>query len=79
MSRNLNSFGRGSFRRRVASGSGVVGAFRCLVNATSLQLQYAMVLHESLLVALLTHHSETMIRTKKRYRIKDGQPQRLNG
>ena len=42
-------------RRRVA------GTISSLVNARSLQLEYARVLHESLLVTVLTYGSETMI------------------
>ena len=47
--------------RKVASRRRVIGATRSLVNAYSLQLECAKVLHESLLVPLLTHGRETMI------------------
>ena len=47
--------------RKVVSGRRVVGAIRTLVNARSLQLECARVLHESLLVPVLTYGSETMI------------------
>ena len=39
----------------------VASAIRSLVNARSLQLERARVLHESLLVPVLTYDSETMI------------------
>ena len=47
--------------RKVASGRRVAGAISSLVNAKSLQLECARVLHESLLVPVLTHGNETMI------------------
>ena len=40
--------------RKVVSGMIVAGAIRSLVNARSLQLECARVLHESLLVPVLT-------------------------
>ena len=56
--------------RKVASGR-VAGAIRCLVNARSLQLKFAWVLHESLLVPVLTYGSEIMIwMAKDRSRIR---------
>ena len=55
----------------VGSGRRVVGAIRSLVNARSLQLEYARVLHGSLLVPVLMYGSETMIwREKERSRIR---------
>ena len=39
--------------RKVASGRRVVGVIRFLVNARVLQLEYARVLHETLLVPIL--------------------------
>ena len=48
----------------MASGR-VAGAIRSLVNARSLQLECARVLHESLLVPVLTYGSETIIRREK--------------
>ena len=42
------------YSRKVASGRRVAGAIRSLVNAWSLQLDCARVLHESLLVPVLT-------------------------
>ena len=47
--------------RKVASRRRVVGAIRSLVNARSLQLEGARVLHESLLVPVLKYGIETMI------------------
>ena len=48
----------------------MAGAIRSLVNARNLHLQCARVLHESLLVFVLTYGSETMIwREKERSRI----------
>ena len=47
------------------SGRRVSGALSSLVNARSLQLQCARVLHESLLVPVITYGSETMIWKKK--------------
>ena len=46
--------------RKVASGRRDTDAFRSLVNAKSLQLECAKVLHESLLVPVLTYGSETI-------------------
>ena len=45
----------------MAKGRRVVSAIRCLVNARSLQLVFARVLRESLLVPVLTYGSETLI------------------
>ena len=47
--------------RKVASGSRVVGAIMSLVNARSLQVERGRVLHESLLVYVLTYGSEAVI------------------
>ena len=55
--------------RKVPSGRRVAGAIRSLVNAGSLQLECARVLHESL-VNVLTYGNETVIwREKERSRI----------
>ena len=62
MSRNLNTWDAFSMNqvqmrqcsRKVASGRKVSVAIRSLVNARSLQLECARVLHESLLVPVLT-------------------------
>ena len=43
--------------RKVASGRKVADAIRSLVNTWSLQLECAIVLHESLLVPVLTYDS----------------------
>ena len=43
--------------RKVVSGRRVAGAIRCLVNGRSLGLECASVLHESLLVNVLTYGS----------------------
>ena len=51
--------------RKVASGRTDAGAIRSVVNARSLQLERARVLHESLLVLVLTYGSETMIWREK--------------
>ena len=57
------------YSRKVANGRRVAGAIRSLVNARSLQLECARVLHESLLVPVPTHGSETMVwREKERSR-----------
>ena len=52
--------------RKVTSGRRLVGAIRSLVNVRSLQFECARVLHESLLVPVLTYSSETMIWSEKR-------------
>ena len=55
----------------MASGRGVAGSIRSLVNARGLQLECVMVLHESLLVPVLTFSSETMTcKEKERSRIR---------
>ena len=62
------------------SGRMVAGAIRSLVNARSLQLVYAKVLHESLLVSVLTYGRETMIwREKERSWISVVQMDNLRG
>ena len=45
----------------MASGRRVAGAIRSLVNVRSLQLKYARVLHESLLVPVRMYGTETMM------------------
>ena len=53
------------------SGRRVTGAIRFLGNARSLQLECARVLHESLLVPILTYGGKTMIwREKERSKIR---------
>ena len=49
----------------MTNGKRVAGAIRSLVNARSLQLECARVLHESLLVPVLTYGGETMIWREK--------------
>ena len=46
--------------RKVASLRRVAGAIRSLVNSRDLQLEYARILHETLLVPVLMCGSETM-------------------
>ena len=56
--------------RKVASGRRVAGTIRSLGNARSLQLECTRVLHELLLVPVLTYGSEIMIwKEKERSRI----------
>ena len=66
--------------RKMARGRRVAGAIRSLVNARSLQLECARVLHESLLVPVLIYGSETMIwREKERSRTRALQMDNLRG
>ena len=51
--------------RKVSSGRRVAGAIRSLVNAMDLQIEYARVLHETLLAPVLTYGSETMLWKEK--------------
>ena len=51
--------------RKVASVRRIAGAIRSLVNARSLQLEYARVLHKSLLVSVLKYDCKAMIWMKK--------------
>ena len=56
--------------RKVASGRRAAGAIRSLANDRDLQLNCARVLHETLLVPVLTYDSETMSwKEKERSRI----------
>ena len=67
-------------RRKVVSGRRVAGSIRSLVNARSLQLEYARVLHESLLVPVLMYDNEKMIwRKKEKSRIRAVQMDNLRG
>ena len=68
MSPNLNTWDvfwtnqvqmRQEYSRNVESGRKVAGVIRSLVNARSLRLECARVLHESLLVLVLMYGSET--------------------
>ena len=64
----------------MASGRRVAGAIKSMVNARSLQLEWARVLHESLLMPVLTYGSETMILSEKeRSRIRAVQMNNLRG
>ena len=51
--------------RKMASVRRIAGAIRSLVNARSLQLEYARVLHKSLLVSVLKYDCKAMIWMKK--------------
>ena len=63
---------------KVASGRREAAAIRSLVNARNLQLEFARVLHETLLVPILTCSSEIMIwREKERSRIRTVQMDNL--
>ena len=62
----------------MASGNRVAGVIRPLVNAKSLQLKCANVLHEKLLVPVLIYGSETMIwKENEKSRIRDVQMDNL--
>ena len=63
MSRNLNIWGVfwTECNRKVENGRMVVGAIRSLVNTRDLQLEFARVVHETLLVPVLLYGSETML------------------
>ena len=54
------------FSRKVESERRVAGAIKSRVNARSVQLERARVLHESLLAPVLTYGTETMIWREKR-------------
>ena len=56
----------------------VTDAIRSLVNARDLQLESATVLHETLLIPVLTYGSETML-WKERSRIRAVQMETLRG
>ena len=47
--------------RKVVSGRRISDAIRSLVNARDFQIQYARVLHETLLVTILIYDSETVL------------------
>ena len=58
----------------------VAGAIRSLINAMSLHLECSRVMHEPLLLPILTYGSETMIwRGKERPRIRAVQIYNLRG
>ena len=54
------------FSRKVASGKRVADAIRSVVSARNLQPEYAMVLHESLLVSVLMYGNEINIWKEKK-------------
>ena len=56
--------------RKVASGRRVASDIRSLVNVRSLELECARVLHESLLVPILTYGSVKIIGREERSRIR---------
>ena len=56
----------------------MAGAIRSLVNARDLQIEYARVLHETMLVPVLTYGSETIL-WKERPRIRAIQMDNLRG
>ena len=58
---NDSSTGEAEFRRKVASGRKVTGAFRYLANVRRLQLECARVLYEILFLPVLMYGNETMI------------------
>ena len=64
--------------RKVVSGR-VATAIRSLLNASDSQLEYARVLHETLLVPVLMYGSETMLWKEKRSRIRDVQMDNFRG
>ena len=61
------------------SGRRVVGAIRSLLNTTGLQFECATVLHDSLMVPVLTYGSETMIWKEERCRIRAVQMENIRG
>ena len=64
----------------MASGRRGTGAIRSLVNARDLQLEYARVFHETLLVPVLMYDSETVLwKEKERSRIRAVQMDNLRG
>ena len=66
--------------RKVASGSRVAGSIRSLVNTRDLQLECARVLHETLLVPVLTYGSKTMLwKEEEKSRIRAVQMDNLKG
>ena len=66
--------------KKVTSGRRVASAIRSLVNASYLQFDCARVFHETLLVPVLTHGSETMLwKKKERSRIRAVQMDNLRG
>ena len=66
--------------RKVVSRRRAAGAIRSLVNARDSQLEYARVLHETLLLPVLIYGSEAMLwREKERSRVSAVQMENLRG
>ena len=61
------------------SGRRVAGDVNSRVNARDLHLECARVLHETLLVPVLTYDSETMLWKEKRSRVRAVQMDNLRG
>ena len=68
----------GECSRKVPSRRRVAGAIRFLINGKDLQIEYARVLHETLLVSVLMSGSETML-WKEKSRIRVVQVNNLRG
>ena len=67
-------------RRKVSSGRRMAGAIKSLVNARDLQIECDRVLHETLLVPVLTYDSEIMLwKERERSRIRAVQKDILRG
>ena len=88
MSRNLNIWGvldesgtnGAECNRKVASGRRVADGIRSLVNARDLQIECAKMLHETLLMSILSYGGESMLwKEKERSRIKTVQMDILRG
>ena len=66
--------------RKVVSGRRVTGAIGSLTNARNLQIEYARVFHEALLMPVLMYGSETMLwKEKKRSKLRAVQMDNLTG
>ena len=73
MSQNLNIWNvldesgtdRAECNKKVANGRRVTGAIKSLINVRDLQLEYAKVLHETLLIPVFTNGNKTMLWKEK--------------
>src|SRR5678815_40660 len=66
--------------REVVNGRMVAGAIKSLVNVKGLSLECARVLHDGMLLPVLLHSSETMVRNKKyRSKVQCAQMDNLRG
>ena len=66
--------------KKVASGRRVAGAIRSLVNTRDLQIKCTRLLHETLLVAVVTYGSETLVwKEREKSRIRAVQIDNLRG